>query len=300
MPTTRRNFLSKTSLLSGLFTWNLFSPLQTHASTFPVKKETIYLWEKGSANDLPTEESDRPKLEVYLPQDNKSSRPAIVVCPGGGYYMLADDHEGKQFAELFAAQGIVSAVLFYRHRTYQHPAPYADACRAMRLMRKHASRFGLDPAKVGIMGFSAGGHLASTVATQPELYKDPLDDLAATISARPDRAILGYPVITFGEYGHMGSKENLLGKAADPQMVEQLSNHKRVTADTPPVFLFHTADDDAVPVQNSLFFAQACVENKVPVELHVFPKGKHGLGLAQNDPKLKIWSQNLLSWLANW
>jgi acetyl esterase/lipase len=150
------------------------------------------------------------------------------------------------------------------------------------------------------MGFSAGGHLASTVATQPELYKDPQDNLAATTSARPDRAILAYPVITFGEYGHTGSRDTLLGKNPDPKLVEQLSSHKQVTANTPPVFLFHTADDSGVPVQNSLFFAQACVEHKVPVELHVFPKGKHGIGLAADDPKLKIWSQNLLSWLANW
>lgn len=299
MHTTRRKFIAKTSLFSGLLSWSFFGTGKPDIYPLAVKKETIYLWEKGSKNDLPTEESERPRLDIYIPQDNKTNRPAIVVCPGGGYYGIAEDHEGKQVAELFASQGMVSAVLFYRHRTHQHPAPYADACRAMRLMRKNASKYGIDAAKVGIMGFSAGGHLASTVATQPEFYKDPLDDLVAT-SARPDRVILGYPVITFGEHGHMGSKDNLLGKDADPKLVEQLSNHKQVTANTPPVFLFHTADDSAVPVQNSLFFAQACVDHKVPVELHVFPKGKHGVGLAMDDPKLKIWSQNLLSWLANW
>ena len=300
MHTTRRNFIAKTSLFSGLLGWNFLGSGKPAAKPLAVKKETIYLWEKGSKNDLPTEESERPKIEVYLPQNAKTSRPAILVCPGGGYYAIAEDHEGKQVAELFASQGIVSAVLFYRHRTHQHPAPYADACRAMRLLRKNAAKYGIDTTKLGIMGFSAGGHLASTVATQPELYKDPLDDLASSTSARPDRVILGYPVITFGEYGHMSSKDNLLGKEADPTLVEQLSNHKQVTANTPPAFLFHTADDSAVPVQNSLFFAQACVEHKVPVELHVFPKGRHGVGLAPDDPKLKIWSQNLLSWLANW
>jgi acetyl esterase/lipase len=296
----RRNFLAKTSLFSGLLSWNFSGSGKPVVPPLPVKKETIYLWAKGSKNDLPTEESERPKLELYLPQDTKTSRPTVLVCPGGGYYMLAEDHEGKQFAELFASQGMVSAVLFYRHRTHQHPAPYADACRAMRLLRKNAAKYGIDASKIGIMGFSAGGHLASTVATQPELYRDPLDDLAATTSARPDRVILGYPVITFGEYGHMGSRDTLLGKNPDQKLVEQLSNHKQVTAATPPVFLFHTADDVTVPVQNSLYFAQACVEKKVPVELHVFPKGTHGIGLAADDPKLKIWSQNLLSWLANW
>jgi acetyl esterase/lipase len=300
MPTTRRSFIARTSLLSGLLSWSFLASGKPAARSIAVKKETIYLWEKGSANDLPTEESERPKIEIYLPQDARTSRPAIVICPGGGYYAIAEDHEGKQVAELFAARGIVSAVLFYRHRTHQHPAPYADACRAMRLMRKNAAKYGVDAAKIGIMGFSAGGHLASTVATQPELYKDPLDELAKSVSARPDRVILGYPVITFGEHGHMGSKDNLLGKNADPALIEQLSNHKQVTASTPPVFLFHTADDSAVPVQNSLFFAQACVDHKVPVELHIFPKGRHGVGLAMDDPKLKIWPQNLLSWLANW
>jgi acetyl esterase/lipase len=299
----RRNFIKKASLLSGLLTWNIFGNAsygKENNKKYTVNKETVYLWSKGSKNDLPTEESDRPKMDIYLPQGANQKTPAIVVCPGGGYYGLAEDHEGKQIGELFASHGIASAVVFYRHRIHQHPAPYADACRAIRLMRKNAATYNIDPAKVGIMGFSAGGHLASTVATQPNLYKDPLDELAGSISARPDRVILGYPVISFGEYAHTGSRDNLLGKNADPKMVEQLSNHKQVTADTPPAFLFHTADDAAVPVQNSLLFAQACVDKKVPVELHVFPKGRHGVGLALDDPHLKIWSENLLGWLSGW
>jgi acetyl esterase/lipase len=299
MHTNRRNFIVKSSLLSGLVVSSKLNHSLMHQND--IKKETIYLWDKGSKNDLPTEESERPKIEIYLPSTTTSSaRTAIVICPGGGYHGLAEDHEGKQIAELFALNGIVSAVLFYRHRTHQHPAPYADACRAIRLMRSNASKYAINPGKVGIIGFSAGGHLASTVSTQPELYKDPLDTFANSISSRPDRAILCYPVITFGEYGHMGSKDNLLGKNADPQLIAQLSNHTQVTASTPPVFLFHTADDSVVPVQNSLLFAQACVEKKVPVELHIFPKGRHGVGLALDDPHLKIWSQNLLSWLKGW
>ncbi|QHT71427.1 alpha/beta hydrolase [Rhodocytophaga rosea] len=301
MPTSRRNFIVKSSLLSGLM---LSSALPTRAETNkkPVesKKETVYLWEKGSKNDLPTEESERPKLEIYLPQQAATNRRCVVVCPGGGYYGIAEDHEGKQVAELFNGHGIVAALLFYRHRTHQHPAPYADACRAMRIMRNNATTYQIDPNKIAIMGFSAGGHLASTVSTQPDLYKDPLDDLVAKVSARPDRVILGYPVISLGEFAHIGSRDNLLGKNADPALVKQLSNHLQVTAQTPPAFLFHTADDAGVPVQNSLLFAEACVRHKVPVELHVFPKGKHGVGLAQNDAHLKIWPQNLLNWLDQW
>lgn len=301
MLTSRRKFILKSSLFSGM----LMAPSQEESNRIArkpieVKKETIFLWDKGSKNDLPTEESERPKLDIYIPQNGISNRPAVVICPGGGYYMLAEDHEGRQVAELFTQHGMVAAVLFYRHRAHKHPAPYADACRAIRLMRHNASSYAVNPGKIGIMGFSAGGHLSATVSTQPDLYKDPLDNLATSVSARPDRAILGYPVITFGEFGHMGSRDNLLGKNADPALVDQLSNHKQVNANTPPTFLFHTADDDAVPVQNSLIFAQACVENKVPVEMHIFPKGKHGIGLAPNDPSLKIWSQNLLSWLAGW
>lgn len=301
MSTSRRKFIVKSSLLSGL----LMSPSQQRAKEntkqiIDVKKETVYLWEKGSKNDLPTEESERPRLDIYIPQQQANNRRCIVVCPGGGYYGIAEDHEGKQVAELFTQQGIVAAVLFYRHRTHRHPAPYADACRAMRIMRKNAATYQIDPAKIAIMGFSAGGHLASTVSTQPDLYKDPLDDLAASIPARPDRVILGYPVISLGEFAHTGSRDNLLGKDADPSLVKQLSNNLQVTAQTPPAFLFHTADDAGVPVQNSLLFAEACVRNKVPVEMHIFPNGRHGVGLAQNDAHLKIWPQNLLNWLERW
>jgi len=150
------------------------------------------------------------------------------------------------------------------------------------------------------MGFSAGGHLAATTATQPDLHHDAHDDLVATISARPDRAILGYPVVTFGKYTHLGSVHNLLGNPPDPKMRAQLCNEKHITAAHPPVFLFHTADDGAVPVQNSLHYAEACRRAGVPVELHVYQTGNHGVGLALGNPALCGWSRLLLDWLKPW
>jgi acetyl esterase/lipase len=191
--------------------------------------------------------------------------------------------------------------VLYRMNPHRFPAPYADACRAMRLLRQQADKYHLDPNRLGIMGFSAGGHLASTVTTQPELYKDPEDDLAASISARPDRAILCYAVIAMdNEYAHQGSVHNLLGANPDSAQMKQMSNYRNVNANTPPTFLWHTADDGAVPVQNSLLFATACAANKIPVALHVFPHGAHGVGMAPNDPVLKIWPQLMIDWLGDW
>jgi acetyl esterase/lipase len=172
--------------------------------------------------------------------------------------------------------------------------------RAMRLMRSQADSLNVDPDKIGIIGFSAGGHLSATVATQPNLYKDPEDNLSATISARPNKVMLGYPVISFEEYGHMGSVKNLLGDNPSPDMLRQLSNQKQFTAENPPAFIFHTADDEVVPVQNSLFFAEACIRNKVSTSMHIYPHGKHGVGLALTIPALSGWSEILLKWLDDW
>jgi acetyl esterase/lipase len=171
----------------------------------------------------------------------------------------------------------------------------------MRLLRKNADKYHIDPDRIGIMGFSAGGHLASTLATQPNLYKNPEDDLANTISARPDRVILGYPVISFiDNYAHKGSARSLLGDDPDPIMAKQLSNNHQVTKDNPPAFLFHTADDSGVPPQNSISFAEACLKNNIPVELHVYQTGKHGVGMALEDYSLKTWTELLMNWLKPW
>jgi len=242
----------------------------------------------------------RPLMEIYQPQ-RKSDQPvpAIVVCPGGGYGTRAG-HEGTPFAELFAANGYVGVVCHYRVAPYRFPAPMADAARAVRLVRSMARDLNVDAHKVGIMGFSAGGHLAATTATQPDLHKDEHDDLVDKYPARPDRCILGYPVISFVTKYHAGSAANLLGPDATEQRRRQFSNELQVTAQNPPTFMFHTADDGPVPVQNSLNFAAALAAHKVKFELHVYEHGRHGVGLASNDPKLKSWTTLMLDWLKGW
>jgi acetyl esterase/lipase len=296
---SRRNFLKNSSLLVGALSTGTTHASAGNPSPPDYAKKTQYLWSDNSVNNG-RDPAKRPRMDFIIPQTKSAKkRAAIIVCPGGGYGGLAP-HEGVPFAELFASKGMVTAVLYYRVSPNRYPAPYADGVRAMRIMRSQAESLNIDPEKIGIIGFSAGGHLCSTIATQPNLYKDPEDNLAATISARPNRVILGYPVISFEEYGHMGSAKNLLGDNPSPDMLRQLSNQKQVTQDNPPAFIFHTADDEVVPVQNSFFFAEACVRNKVPTALHVYPNGKHGVGLALNNPALSSWSELLLKWLDDW
>lgn len=300
---SRRMFLKTSSLSLGVLTTSGFTAL---ANT-PSEKESIYeveetrinLWSDQSRNNG-LEAGKRPNIVIYKPKGTATKRAAMLICPGGGYGMLASDHEGVQLARFFASMGMVAAVLTYRVAPNKFPAPYADGVRAMRILRSKAAAFGVDPQRIGLMGFSAGGHLASTIATQPELYKDPEDDLAATVSARPDRVILGYPVITFGEYTHAGSVKNLLGDNPTAAQLKQFSNELHVSRQTPPAFIFHTADDGAVPVQNAFLFAEACVKHKVPVALHVYPRGKHGVGMALDNPELRDWTTVLTGWLGDW
>lgn len=303
----RRKFIQNTSLLLGTAGFTTLSTMMQDEKPRdpepPFLGEEIYLWDEGSPNNG-SHTDYRPKIRLYYPSlrrdlyENKKF-PVVLICPGGGYVRQAH-HEGQPFAQLFAMHGIVGAVLTYRVHPDLYPGAYADAARAMRLLRSRAEKYQLDAKRVGIMGFSAGGHLASTVATQPELYKEPEDDLTEQLSARPDRVILGYPVISFSEYAHEGSVKAQLGDAPDPQLREQLSNQKQVTPESPPAFLFHAADDQGVPVQNSIMYASACLEHDVPVELHVFPKGGHGMGMALENPSLSIWSENLMNWMGDW
>ncbi len=259
---------------------------------------TLPLWSENSAHNVPVPHRDRPLLEVYLPAGHAAdtARPAVVVCPGGGYGHLAP-HEGPDVAEFFAAHGIPAIVVWYRVAPNRFPAPFADVCRALRLVRAHAFQWGIDPQRLALMGFSAGGHLVATVGTQPDLYREPEDDLACVHGARPDRLILAYPVISMLHEHHEGSAQNLLGPDPAPELRQQFSNDLHVSPQTPPTFLFHTADDKAVPVSNSLRFAAACAQSKVPFELHVFPHGSHGVGLAANNPALAPWTGLLLGWL---
>jgi acetyl esterase/lipase len=244
------------------------------------------LWPDGAPGALGAGDEDRPTLTHWpAPRPNGA---AVLVCPGGGYGRLAMDHEGKQVAEWFNDFGVTVFVLKYRlGPRYRHPAPLDDARRAMRLIRERAPRLGLDPQRVGVMGFSAGGHLASTLST---LYESPAE--------RPDFSILVYPVISFSTmHGHSGSLRNLLGWPADPALVLHLSTERAVNAETPPTFLFHTNADRGVPPENSVLYYLALRRHGVPAELHIYQEGPHGVGLAPKDPVLSSWPDRLKDWL---
>ena len=203
-------------------------------------------------------------------------------------------------AEWLNGFGVSAFVLQYRlGPRYRHPAPLQDARRALRLVRAGAAEWGLDPARIGILGFSAGGHLASTAATQFEAGRADAADPAERVSSRPDFAILLYPVISMRDpMAHVGSRRNLLGDPPDPVLIDLLSTDGQVTAQTPPAFLFHTADDGGVPVENSILFFRALRAAGVPAEMHVFEHGRHGVGLAPNDPVLSQWPQLCERWMS--
>jgi acetyl esterase/lipase len=245
------------------------------------------------------EPADQPKLTIHLPPADKANGTAVVVCPGGGYGGLAMDHEGKQIAAWLTARGVAAFVLQYRlGPRYRHPAPLQDAQRALRTVRARAQEWGVKPDRIGIWGFSAGGHLASTAGTHFDDGKADAEDPVERAGCRPDFLILAYPVITMDlAVTHRGSRNNLLGPTPDAALVELLSNELQVTPKTPPTFLFHTTADTAVLPENSVRFYLACVKAKVPVELHVYEKGPHGVGLAQRDPVLASWPDRLEAWL---
>lgn len=246
------------------------------------------------------EKDQNPTLQFFpahkTDDQNQSPRPCVLVLPGGGYAHLAD-HEGEPVAHLLNAHGFHSCVVRYRRTPNHFPAPYEDATRAMRLVRSRAQEWNINPDAVGLLGFSAGGHLTSLVGTQPELYHSPEDNLAGEISARPDFLILLYPVISFVSYAHQGSVKNLLGEDLSQQRRLDFSSELHVDGGTPPSFLFHTAEDTGVPVQNSLLFAKALADHGVLHALHVFPKGDHGVGLATEIPELSIWPELMIKWL---
>jgi acetyl esterase/lipase len=259
----------------------------------------IPLWEGPVPMAKGDEPGDRPDIRVWLAPNAKDKSPAVLVVPGGGYGGLANDHEGKQIAEFLNARGVHAFVLKYRlGPKYNHPVPWLDASRAIRLIRSRASEWKVDSSRLGIWGFSAGGHLTSTVITQFDKGHPKATDPVEKESSRPDFAILCYPVISMEPpMTHMGSRRNLLGSNPDPELAKSLSNQNRVRADTPPCFILHTAADSVVPVGNAIVFYQACIDKKVPAELHIFQDGPHGVGLAKGDPVLKVWPELLWKWL---
>jgi acetyl esterase/lipase len=261
--------------------------------------KTELLWPKGAPGAVGDEDRDRPSLTIHRPPADKANGTAVVVCPGGGYGALALDHEGKQVAEWLNARGVTAFILKYRlGPRYRHPAPLQDAQRALRTVRARAKEWDIDPKRVGILGFSAGGHLASTAGTHFDDGKSDADDPVEKVSCRPDFLILCYPVITLEPpHAHMGSRRNLLGDKPDEKLVESLCNDRQVTKQTPPTFLFHTDADKGVVPENSILFYLALRKAGVPAELHIYEKGNHGVGLAPKDPVLSSWPDRLHAWL---
>lgn len=260
------------------------------------------LWPEGAPGAKGDAEGDKPTLTIYLPPEQKTTGAAVVICPGGGYGNLAMDHEGHQIAQWLNSLGVAGFIVKYRHRNsgagYGYPAPLLDAQRAVRMVRTRAAEWGVDPGRIGILGFSAGGHLASTAGTHFD-YGDPnAKDLIDRASCRPDFMVLVYPVISLSEsFTHGGSRQNLLGKEPDPNLVEYLSNEKQVTPRTPPTFLIHTYEDTAVPAENSIYFYLALRRAKVPAEMHLYQKGQHGFGLGKSVGPASTWPIRCADWM---
>lgn len=262
----------------------------------PLTGEPIILWPNGAPLQAGPGENDIPVMYKYLPEQPTGT--AIVVCPGGGYRGHALDHEGEQVAQWLTKNGIAAFVLRYRLApAYKHPAPRIDVQRAIRTVRARSAEWGIKPDHIGVLGFSAGGHLTATAATQFNKSDSAKADIIDEVSARPDFAAPIYPVITMKDFGHSGSKTALLGEDAPAELAEEMSLETQVTTDTPPIFIAFTTEDQAVPVKNGLAFYEACVNAKVPVEMHLFEKGRHGLGLGVEDLPFKAWPDLFIVWL---
>jgi len=261
--------------------------------------QILRLWSGAAPGALGTDDSDIPALTVYLPRTMNARTPAMIVCPGGGYRNLASNHEGRQVAAYLNSLGIAAFVLRYRlGPRYHHPIELGDAQRAIRTLRARAEEWRLDPARIGIAGFSAGGHLAMSASTLFDAGNPAAADLIDRSSSRPDIVVLGYPVISMtAPWTHAGSKSNLLGDNADPDLARRLSGENAVTKATPPTFIFQTNEDRTVPAENSLHYFLALRQAGVPAEMHVFEKGPHGVGLANDDAALAPWSTLLANWL---
>jgi acetyl esterase/lipase len=270
------------------------------ASVFP---QTLFLWPGGEPRVSSDQDTTRPTLQVFPAPAGKATGTGVVICPGGGYVRLAVNHEGLKAVEWLNALGISAFLLRYRvgsadGSVNRYPVPFLDAARAVRTVRARAAEWNIDPGRIGIMGFSAGGHLASTVGTHFDPGNPAADDPVERAGSRPDFMILVYPVISFStEYRHGGSRTALLGGNADPELVESLSNETRVTAMTPPTFLVHTDEDRSVPAENSVLFYLALRRARVPSELHIYRQGRHGFGMTSTDPVLASWKDRCSDWM---
>jgi acetyl esterase/lipase len=269
------------------------------ASTLPQDGQILPLWPGGAPGALGTEDRDIPTITVYLPRTATPGMTAVIVCPGGSYVNLAMNHEGRQVASYLNSLGIIAFVLKYRlGPRYRHPIEIGDAQRAIRTLRANAARWSIAPDRIGIMGFSAGGHLAATASTHFDAGSPDAADPLDRPSSRPDFSILGYPVISLVEpWTHQGSKKALLGDNPDPALARSLSGENAVTAQTPPTFIFQTNADTTVPAENSLVYFLALRKAGVKAEMHIFENGPHGVGLAMNDNALGEWPHLLTNWL---
>ena len=285
---------------SSLFCYLTVLLTTTSLTAEPAK---VRLWPDGAPLAKGQEDKDQPFVYAWPAAKGKANGAAFVVCPGGGYGGLAADHEGTQVAKWFNGLGVSAFVLHYRlgSQGYHYPVQLIDVQRAIRHVRAHAKEYGIDPNRIGIVGFSAGGHLSSMAATLfDEKPAGATNDAVDQVSARPDVAAPTYPVISMIEdYRHDGSRKNLLGPNNTDELAAQVSTERRVTAQTPPIFLFQTDEDTVVPAENAVAFYLACRKNKVPAELHVYRPGPHGVGLFLGDPVLGSWSEHLRDWLRN-
>ena len=260
----------------------------------------IPLWPDGAPGALGSASNDIPTVTAYLPDATNASGAAMVICPGGGYAHLAP-HEGHDYALWLNQHGVTCFVLKYRLGSsgYHHPAMLNDATRAVRWVRAHAADYKIDPHRVGIMGSSAGGHLAATLLTHFDNGDTNSTDAVERQSSRPDLGILCYAVISLGEFAHKGSRENLLGKHPSPELIKNLSNELQVTTNTPPCFLWTTFEDKTVPMENTMLFAEALRRNQVPFALHIYARGGHGMGLKDKPPFANPhpWANDCRFWL---
>jgi acetyl esterase/lipase len=274
---------------------------QTTPPAPPILQEpqTILLWPGGAPGAQGTEDRDKPAITVYMPASTTGPMTAVIIAPGGSYRALASNLEGRAPANYFNALGIAAFVLRYRlGPQYHHPIELGDAQRAIRTVRARAAEWHIAPDRIGMMGFSAGGHLASSASTHFDNGNTNASDPIDRVSSRPDFAILGYPVISFIEpWTHQGSKTNLLGDAPDPALARSLSSETQVTASTPQTFIYQTNADTTTPAENAVSYYLALRKAGVPAEMHIFRDGRHGSGLGMTDPALAEWPRLLANWL---
>ncbi len=281
--------------LAAILSCTPLASAQTATATAP---NTILLWPNGAPGAQGTAPADKPTLTVYLPAQNPTHT-GIVICPGGGYQMLAVDVEGTNVAKWLNERGVAAFILTYRlGPRYHHPVELMDAQRAIRYVRSHAAEDGLDAHHIGIWGSSAGGHLASTAGTHFDAGNPDATDPIEHVSSRPDFMVLAYPVISMEEgITHIGSMHNLLGEQPNPMLQNELSNELQVTPKTPPAFLFSTTNDETVKVMNTVLFYEALLRAGVAAEMHIFEQGEHGSGLGEGNPQLSLWPVLLQNWL---